>query len=177
MANFVYIAVSLDGFIATEDGGVDSLNEITNPGQSDYGFAEFMSSLDALVMGRKTFEKVLTFGVWPYEKPVFVLSNTLRSAPPELAGKAEIINGELASIIEQLKARGHKNLYIDGGVTIQSFLKQDLIDEMIITRVSILLGSGIPLFGHLQAAKKFSLLKTEKLGESLVTCHYRRCKA
>lgn len=125
-------------------------------------------------MGRKTFEQVLTFGAWPYEKPVFVLSHTLSHVPPELEGKAEIISGEVASVVELLNARGMQNLYIDGGATIQSFLQQDLIDEVIVTWVSIVLGSGVPLFGPLDAAMKFSLSKTEKIGESLVKCHYLR---
>ena len=81
MANYVYIATSLDGFIADKDGGLDWLMEIPNPDKSDYGFAEFMNTVDALLMGRKTFEIVVSFGQWPYTKPVFVLSNSLKEIP------------------------------------------------------------------------------------------------
>ena len=121
MANYVYIATSLDGFIATVDGGIDWLNEIPNPEQSDYGYAEFISGIDAIVMGRGTFEKVLTFGDWSYEKPVFVLSNSLEEVPEHLAGKVEIIRGEISEVVSLLNQRGYTNLYIDGGKVIQSF--------------------------------------------------------
>ena len=96
MTNYVYIATSLDGHIATSEGGLDWLNEVPNPEQSDYGFADFMSGIDAIVMGRNTFETVRSFGVWPYERPVFVLSENLPEIPAELAGKAELVGGERA---------------------------------------------------------------------------------
>ena len=90
MSNFVYIASSLDGFIASKDGGLDWLYEIPNPEGSDFGFAEFMCEIDAIVMGRKTFETILTFDTWPYNKPIFVLSNSLKSIQPGLSDKIEI---------------------------------------------------------------------------------------
>lgn len=174
MANYVYIAISLDGFIATPDGGLDWLMEIPNPEQSDYGFAEFMSKIDALVMGRNTFEKILTFDEWVYDKPVFVLSNSLSDVPDSVKGKAEIITGDVNSVVEQLNNRGYKELYIDGGKTIQSFLEADLIDHLIVTRVSLLLGDGIPLFEKLTKPMKFKHEKTEVLTEDLVQGHYVR---
>ena len=116
----------------------------------------------------------MSFGSWPYEKPVFVLSNTLTHVAPELEDKIEIMSGEAASIVERLNARGMQNLYVDGGATIQRFLQQDLIDELIVTWVSILLGSGVPLFGPLNASMEFSLAKTEKINDALVKCHYLR---
>ena len=176
MANYVYIATSLDGFIATRDGGVDWLSEIPNPEQSDYGFFEFMSGVDALVMGRNTFEKVLTFGEWSYNKLVFVLSNSLTDLPEKLIDKAEIIKGDLKSLMNQLKERGYNSLYIDGGKVIQSFLKEDLIDEIIITRVPILLGNGIPLFNHLKQSLQFTHIKTEIHNNTLVKSHYVRAR-
>ncbi|MHA3965083.1 MAG: dihydrofolate reductase family protein [Candidatus Thorarchaeota archaeon SMTZ1-45] len=176
MTNYIYIATSLDGFIATNEGGLDWLEDIPNPEKSDYGFAEFMSGIDALVMGRKTFEKVLTFESWPYDKPVFVLSKGRRKVPKELEGKAEIIQGDPKIVVEQLNKLGHQNLYIDGGITIQNFLEEDLIDEMIITKVPILLGEGIPLFDKLSKRLKFSHLKTEVLSNTLVKTHYIRKK-
>jgi dihydrofolate reductase len=174
MANYVYIATSIDGFIATGDGGIDWLNDIPNPDQSDYGWAEFISGIDAIVMGRNTFEKVLTFSDWPYDKPVFVLSNTLVCLPDTPAGKAEIVKGDLQELIKRLGEKGYSSLYIDGGKTIQSFLKEDLIDEMIITRVPILLGDGVPLFGKLSISIKFKHKGTEIYGGSLVKSHYTR---
>ncbi|MBI3125095.1 MAG: dihydrofolate reductase [Ignavibacteriales bacterium] len=174
MPNFVYIATSLDGFIAKKDGGIDWLLETPNPGGSDFGFSEFMKSVDAIVMGRNTFELVLTFSEWHYTKPVFVLSNTLQSVPNNVTDKAEILSGNPESIIKELNSRGYKNLYIDGGITIQKFLDQELIDELIITRIPILLGDGIPLFAGLTKEQKFEHLNTEVYNNSLVKSHYKR---
>jgi dihydrofolate reductase len=174
MTNSVYIATSLDGFIATTDGGLDWLTEIPNPNNEDYGYAEFMTRMDAIILGRVTFEKVLTFDHWPYEKPTFVLTNSLKSLPAGLNGKAEIINGELRELLGKIHARGYGNLYIDGGRTIQTFIAEDLIDEMIITQIPILLGSGIPLFGFLADSMWFSLQKTEIYGELVKSTYFRR---
>jgi dihydrofolate reductase len=172
----VFIATSLDGFIATRDGGVDWLDEIPNPEHSDFGYRDFMSGIDALVMGRNTFEKVLTLGDWPYDKPVFVLSKTLSDVPAEVAGKAEIVDDFPKSLTERLDQRGFLNLYVDGGKVIQSFLEDDLVDEMIITRVSVLLGDGIPLFGKLTKRLQFSHVKTETLNEILTQSTYTRVR-
>ena len=173
MTNYVYIATSLDGYIATEDGGIDWLTEFPNPGDSDYGFNEFMQRIDALVMGRNTYEKVLSFGLWPYTKKVFVLSNKLKEVPEELTDKVEIISGDIKAVTAHLNKRGFVNLYIDGGQTIQSFLKEGLIDEMIITRIPILLGLGIPLFGKLDKPVRFGVVETEILDDLLVKSHYK----
>jgi len=176
MAVYVYVATSLDGFIAAPDGGLDWLMEIPNPDQNDYGYAEFMSGIDAIVMGRNTFEMVLTFGSWPYNKPVFVLSNSLEDVPESLAGKAEVISGDVQAVVSQLKQRGFLNLYADGGRVIQSFLEADLVDEMIITRAPILLGDGIPLFGSLTKRLEFGHEKTEMLNETLSKSYYTRLR-
>jgi dihydrofolate reductase len=174
MPNYIYIATSLDGFIARKDGSIDWLLEIPNPEKSDFGFSDFIKTIDAFVMGRKTYETVLTFGAWPYNKPVFVLSNTLQSLPQNLSDKVEIIKGSPELVVDTLNAREYKNLYIDGGETIQSFLNVNLIDEMIITKVPIILGEGIPLFGELVKEQKFAHLKTEVLFNYLVKSHYKR---
>ena len=176
MTIFIYIAQSLDGFIAGKDGDLDWLNEIPNPDKDDFGFAEFISNIDAVVMGRNTFEKVQTFGVWPYTKPVYVISSSLKSLAQKYSGKAEILNLKPSEIVEKLNKIGMTNLYVDGGALIQSFLAKDLVDEMIITSVPVLLGDGIPLFGKLNHAKKFKHLKTEVLLNSLVKSHYIRKK-
>lgn len=172
MPNLVYIATSLDGYIAKKDGGIDWLLEIANPEESDFGFGEFMMNIDAVVMGRNTFEIVATFDIWPYTKPVFVLSSTLNSVPEKLIGKAEIIKGDPLSVVKELNSRNYFNLYIDGGKTIQDFLKHNLINEMIITQIPILLGDGIPLFGSLTSEQKFKLKNSKVLINSLVKNHY-----
>ncbi|NEP56956.1 MAG: dihydrofolate reductase [Symploca sp. SIO2G7] len=174
MTNYVYIATSLDGFIATSDGRLDWLEKIPNPEQSDYGYAEFINSIDAIVMGRNTFEKILTFDQWVYHKPVFILSNSLTKLPEHILGKAELIRGDLKKIITQLNQKGYKNLYIDGGRVIQSFLQEDLIDEMIITLIPILLGKGFPLFGKLEQHLQFRHETTEIYNNTLVKNHYVR---
>ena len=174
MTNYVYIATSLDGFIATENGGLDWLDDIPNPAQDDFGYAGFMSGIDAIVMGRNTFEKVLTFGDWPYDKPVFVLSNSLTEIPMSLYDEVEIVNGDLNELTERLNGEGYMDLYIDGGRTIQSFLQEDLIDEMIITRVPVVLGGGIPLFGDIGYRLHFRHRETKVYNNYLVKSHYIR---
>jgi dihydrofolate reductase len=176
MTNSVYVATSLDNYITSRGGGLEWLTEIPNPGQSDYGFAEFMSSIDAVVMGRNTFETVISFDSWPYPVPVFVLSASLKTLPGKVAGKVEIIHGEPRALVKRLNQRGYRNLYIDGGRTIQCFLQEDLIDEMIITRVPVLLGEGIPLFGNLENSLNFHLEKTEQLNDALVKSSYSRIR-
>jgi len=170
----VYIATSIDGFIATKDGGVDWLMEIENPNNDDFGFADFIEGVDALVMGRNTFEKVLTFGDWVYSKPVYVLSSTLKSIPESLYGKAFLIGGDIKDVLHTLENKGLTNLYIDGGKVIQSFLELDLIDEMTITRIPRVLGEGIPLFESMSNCIKFSHVKTEVLLDELVKTHYKK---
>ncbi|ACK64724.1 bifunctional deaminase-reductase domain protein [Rippkaea orientalis PCC 8801] len=174
MTNYVYIATSLDGFIATSNGGLEWLEELPNPEQSDYGYAEFMKSIDAIMMGRNTFEKVLTFAQWVYNKPVFILSNSLTKLPDDILDKAEIIKGDIKKLISQLNQKGYKNLYIDGGQVIQSFLQEDLIDEIIITRVPIILGKGVSLFGEREKPLKFRHQKTQIYNNILVKSHYIR---
>lgn len=177
MANIVFIATSLDGYIADKDGGVDWLHSIPNPENLDMGYADLIDRIDALVMGRKTFEKVCSLDCdWPYSKPVFVLSNSMQSIPAGYEGKAEPIKGSLSEVIEAIHQKGCNHLYTDGGVTVQNFLKENLIDEMIITVIPILLGGGIPLFGELPKPIAFEHVKTEVYLNALVQNHYRRKK-
>jgi len=174
MPNTVYIATSIDGYIAREDGSIDWLMELPNPDKSDYGFSIFLKRIDGIIIGRKSFETVVGFNEWPYPKPVFVLSNSLDKLPEGFSGKAEIVRGELQRIIESLRDKRINNLYIDGGKTIQSFLKEDLIDEMIITRIPILLGSGIPLFDKNNAELVFEHVETQVYNNMLVRTKYLR---
>ncbi|KEQ16737.1 dihydrofolate reductase family protein [Endozoicomonas numazuensis] len=175
MSNFVYIGTSLDGYIADSNGGLDWLQMVPNPHNEDLGMDEFMAGIDALVMGRNTFEAVCGFDVdWPYSKPVFVLSSTLKGIPVEYQDKAELVSGSLEEVVETLHRKGFNNLYIDGGKTVQSFLQADMIDEMIITRVPILLGDGIPLFGSLPEHMTFEHVSTKVLLDAMVQSHYQR---
>lgn len=174
MAIYIYIAQSLDGYIADKDGGVGWLNDIPNPSGSDFGFGEFMEGIDALVMGRNTFETVAGFGVWPYTKPVFVISSTLVNLPEEFKDKAFLLDLPPIEIINHLKMKGMEDLYIDGGSLIQSFLAEDLIDNMIITTVPVLLGGGIALFGDLDQSQNFELISSQVLTKTLVKNHYQK---
>lgn len=175
MPNRVFIACSLDGYIADRNGGIDWLNDIPNPDQIDMGYHAFMERTDALLMGRLTFEKVLSFGIdWPYDKPVFVWSSQLKSIPEELNEKVQLVSGTLATILFKIESKGYSQLYIDGGATIQAFLKADLIDELIITRIPVLLGGGIPLFGELPEMLSFSLVKSEVFLNQIVQDTYIR---
>jgi dihydrofolate reductase len=175
MANFVFIGTSLDGYISDKDGGLDFLHSIPNPEQDDLGYLNFMDSIDALLMGRKTYETVLGFGgQWPYNKPVYVLTNTLPSLPEDLQDKVELVSGSVRQVVEQINGRGLEHLYIDGGRLIQSFLQEDMMDEMIITQVPILLGGGTPLFRDLPVHLTFELVDTKVILNAMVQSHYKR---
>jgi dihydrofolate reductase len=141
----VFCGISVDGFLARPDHSLDFLSA----GEREpHGFEEFLGSVDVLVIGRKTFEVVLTFGKWFYgKKPVVVLSSRPLDFSSVKDGVVEQMSGEPSEIVTRLKARGFKHAYIDGGITIQRFLAAALIDRLIITRVPVLIGAGIPLFG------------------------------
>lgn len=174
MKTTVYIATSLDGFIARADGDIDWLTGIDNPPHEDYGYSEFYSGIDAIVTGRGTFEKVLTFPSWPYDKKVFVLSTTLKDPPSTLRDKASIVSMKPKELLGHLAGMGYSSLYVDGGKVIQSFLREDCIDDLIITKIPVLIGTGIPLFGDLDSDLHFTHLQTTAYPNGLVKSHYRR---
>lgn len=173
--NLVFIGASLDGYIADRNGGLNWLTAIPNPEQSDMGYTKFMAQVDALVMGRKTFETVCGFeGDWPYAKPIFIVSRTLDTVAEEYRDKAELVKGSLVQILEKIHNKGYHRLYIDGGVTIQNFLKEDLIDEITITTIPIVLGGGSALFSILPKELEFTLVESKIFLNQLVQSHYRR---
>ena len=173
--NSIFIATSIDGFIADKNGGLDWLHSIPNPENNDMGYVEFTSRIDALVMGRKTFETVIGFDVpWPYSKPVFVLSNKLKEMPESHKDQAILVKGTPSEILEQIHAKGYERLYIDGGTTIRHFLRTDLIDEMILTTIPILLGGGSSLFAELPNELKFELVGTKTFLDQITQNHYIR---
>ncbi len=177
MSNIVFIATSLDGFIAGKNNEIDWLESVPNPDNLDMGYSKHMENIDALIMGRNTLELVLSMDCeWPYSKHVFLLSNTLKEVPEELKGKVSLVAGDLAFLVQNLKNEGYSNLYIDGDLTIQSFLKQDLIDDMIITTIPILLGGGIPLFGQLDKQLEFRCTHSEVFSNGISQNHFKRFK-
>lgn len=165
----VFIGTSLDGFIARANGDLDFLP----PGGGEpHGYEEFMTTVDALVIGRKTFETVLTFDEWPYgEKPVVVLST--RPLPPAPIGAVvQRMSGDPVEIASQLAARGIRHIYVDGGITIQRFLQTGLIQRLIITRVPVLIGAGIPLFGAVPCDIVLTHVGTRQYASGLVQSEY-----
>jgi dihydrofolate reductase len=166
----VFVGTSLDGFIARTNGDLDWLPE---DGGEPHGYDEFIASVDALVIGRKTFEKVLTFGAWPYaEKRVVVLSSGPIDLSAARGGVVEQMGGPPTEIVSRLAARGMQHLYVDGGITIQRFLQAGLIHRLIITRVPVLIGEGVPLFGTLQRDIRLRHVATRQYPSGLVTSEY-----
>ncbi|MEM8768274.1 MAG: dihydrofolate reductase family protein [Pseudomonadota bacterium] len=170
----VYIAASIDGYIADSDGGVEWLDCVPTPEGDDLGFFDFMAGIDALVMGRLSYETVLGFGQWFYNRPVYVWSSREIEIPPELKDKVFPVGGTVAEVCDTLGRDGHASLYIDGGLTVQSFLAEDAVDELIITRIPMVLGGGVPLFGGLEAPLRFRHVGTEVLAGELVKSRYLR---
>ena len=143
----VFIATSLDGFIARPDGGLDWLEQANAAGE-DHGYEAFVAGIDGLVMGRATFEVALGFTPWPYDKPIIVLSATLEETgiPARLRDQVSIARS-VAEARADAARRGWRRAYVDGGATIRSFLRAGAIADMVITRIPVLLRSGLPLFG------------------------------
>lgn len=139
------------------------------------GYAQFINNIDALVMGRTTFETVCGFGIeWPYSKPVFVLSTTLKKIPEIYKEKVFLLKGTLTEILNAIHNKGHHRLYIDGGTTIRNFLKEDLIDEMTLTTIPVLLGGGSSLFGETEKHLQFNLIETKTYLNQVTQTHYKR---
>lgn len=164
----VFVGTSVDGFMARLD---DTLDFLPPGGGEPHGYEEFVATVDSI--GRKTYEVVLAFDAWPYgDKPVFVLSSKpLREAP---AGAiVERMSGEAKDIASQLAARGFKHPYIDGGNTIQQFLRAGLIQRLVVTRVPVLIGTGVALFGPLDRDIRLTHVATKTYASGLVQSEYR----
>jgi dihydrofolate reductase len=149
----VYIATSLDGFIARNDGALDWLDEanVTVPEGEDLGFHAFMDSVDTLIMGRKTYEKVLSLGEWGYGMtPVVVLSRNSISFPPSIPNTVTHSSEAPRDLLQRLSDERVEHVYVDGGITIQGFLSEGLVDEITVTVIPVILGGGIPLFGSME---------------------------
>ena len=167
----VFVGTSLDGFLARPDGSFDFLP--ADGGGEAGGFMEFFATVDALVMGRNTFDVVGAMKEWPYgEKHLVVLSHRpldLSNAPD---GKAERMDGTPADVVKRLAARGLHRLYVDGGLTIQSFLRAGLVDRITVTTVPVLIGQGIPLFGSLPRDVKLRHVGTRTIPGGMVQSVY-----
>lgn len=166
----VFVGVSVDGFIARKDGAIDWLPENPEP----HGYEEFFASVDALVMGRNTFDVVLGFGgEWPYgTKPVFVLTHRPIDRTKIGNGVVETVSGEPEQIVKALGERGFSHLYVDGGETVQAFLRAGLITRMVVTCVPVLIGEGIPLFRSLPRDVRLRHVATRSFPSGLVQSEY-----
>jgi len=172
----VFVGISLDGFIARTNGDLDWLMGEGGGNSAEFGYNEFIADIDAVVMGRGTFEKVLTFDKWYYgNKRVVVLSHrTLDLSVAESRGAAvELMAGSPAEIISRLDKAGFRRLYVDGGITIQRFLREGLIQRVIISRLPVLIGEGIPLFGSLRSDVRLRHIATRTYPGGMVQSEYR----
>ncbi len=170
----VFIATSLDGFVARKAGELDWLMKQETEGE-DHGYDAFMASVDGLVMGRGSFQTVLTFEEWPYEKPVVVMSQTLSQddVPEAFADRVTLTRLDPAGVMKMLEGQGWSRVYVDGGKVVQSFLREGLIADMALTRIPILIGDGISLFGALDRDVDCEHLDTRTFPSGLVTSRYR----
>ena len=178
----VFIATSADGYIASEDGGVEWLETAGNANvdmdeQADMGFASYIADVDCMIMGRKCMEKISSFNLtseqWPYgDRRILVLSNTLTEVPDNLKGKVELYSGEIPALISQLENKGYRHAYIDGGVTITYFINLKLINEMTITQAPILLGKGKPLFGKIEKQIKLENAQAKVYTNDFIQIRY-----
>jgi dihydrofolate reductase len=167
----VFVGTSVDGFIARQNGEFDFLPA---DGGEPHGYDEFIATVDAIVMGRKTFETVLGFEAWPYgDKRVVVLSGQPVDLTAARGGVVEQMSGPPAEIVSRLAASGVNHIYVDGGITIQRFLRAGVIDRLVITRVPVLIGDGIPLFGSLPHDIRLSHIATRQFPSGLVQSEYQ----
>jgi dihydrofolate reductase len=173
----VFIATSLDGYIARADGRIDWLLQAQAgiPAGEDCGYQAFMDTVDVLVMGRKTYEQALAFDPWPYAgKRVVVLSRRGVAVPASLQGEVTVTAEAPATLHARLAAEGARRLYVDGGETIRAFLQAGVIDDLILTTIPVLLGSGRPLFGPLPADLPLQHVRTRSWPFGLVQSEYCR---
>ena len=170
MKTSVFVGASVDGFIARTNGAFDFLSG--GGGERDNGYEEFFATVDALVIGRNTYDVVLPFPTWPYgSKPVFVLS-TRDLGPAPSGSVVERISAAPAEVFSLLEARGFQHVYVDGGFTIQAFLRSGLINRLVITRVPVLIGTGISLFGPVDADIRLEHVRTRQLSGGAVQSEY-----
>ena len=171
MTASVFVGVSVDGFMARINGDIDWLPA---GGGEPHGYDEFIATVDAIVLGRNSFEKVLTFGVWPYgDKRVVILSSRPVDLSAAKGGVVEQMSGSPSEVVSQLAASGAHHLYIDGGITIQRFLRAGLIQRLVVTRVPVLIGEGIPLFGALPHDIRLRHVATRHYPSGLVQSEYQ----
>lgn len=170
----VFIAVSLDGYIARENHDIGWLTEL-DTGDEDHGYEAFDASIDGLVMGSGSYRKVLTFEEWPYRKPVVVMSHSLEPGdiPENLRTMVSVTTSSPMELMRSLDQKGWSRVYVDGGHVIQSFLRSGLIEDLVITTIPVLIGSGLRLFGELEKDLRLDLVESKAFASGLVQTRYR----
>ncbi len=168
----VFIATSLDGFIARPDGSIDWLLQRDSAGE-DHGYAAFIADKERIVMGRGSYEKVLSFDPWPYDRPVLVMSRRPTDIPPRLQGRVSVCALSPRQMMAELHAQGVARIYLDGGQLVQSFLREGLVTDLVITTVPVLLGQGRPLFGPLPGDLPLQLVSCRSFASGMVQSTYR----
>lgn len=167
----VFIGLSLDGYIAGDGGSLDFLNLYSDPGE-DYGYAKFMESVDCLLMGRKTFEVIASFPEWPYQKKVFVITSNTNSLKEPHLQQVEPISGSPKDVVKYLKEKGYTHIYLDGGITISHFLKDNLVTDMTLSFLPHILGAGVQLFQAGLGEKKLQLQSSRAYPSGIVKNEY-----
>lgn len=171
----VFIATSLDGFIARDNGDIDWLINAPNPEKDDFGYGKFMESIDVIVMGSGTFQTVESFDTWPYVgKKTIVLSRTQKKSNKFQEEDIEFSQATTLQIVTCLRERSFTNAYVDGGKLIQSFLREGCIDQITLTKIPILIGQGRPLFGEIKKDIFFRHLETKTFSNGFVQSRYER---
>lgn len=166
----LFIAMSLDGYIAKPDGDISFLSLVEKEGE-DYGYAKYIETVDTVILGRKTYDKILSMGFGlPYgDRNIIVLTRN----PHPVTDKVTFYSGSLSGLISKLKSQAGLNIYCDGGSeTIYQLLQEDLIDEITVSIIPVLLGEGIPLFEKGFQEKNLQLVSTESFPKGLVQLHY-----
>ena len=168
----LYIATSLDGFIARENGSIDWLTKYENNPETDYGYSEFYASIGKVLMGRKTYEQVLGFGEWPYrEKKSYVF--TRQKEPIRRENNVEFVSEDIGEFVRQLKRNTEEDIWLVGGSQIiKVFFEENLVQDLIVFVVPIILGSGIPLFDHIGKEIGFRTGRVERYENGLVKLEY-----
>ena len=174
LTGHIYMATSLDGFVARNDHSLDWLMKQKTEGE-DLGFDDFMASVDGLIMGSGSFKTVLAFESWPYQKPVIVMSHSLveEDIPVELKDKVRLTQLSPQELMLSLEKEGWRRAYVDGGKLVQSFIRSGLIQDMTITFIPILIGEGVRLFGPVDNDIDLELIKSESFGSGLVQNYYK----
>ncbi|PXV61111.1 dihydrofolate reductase [Dysgonomonas alginatilytica] len=172
----LYIASSIDGYIASLDGDLDWLTEFPNPQQLDYGYKDFFESIDTVIMGGKTYRDILAMDVvWPYkDKETYIVT---RHAGSKTEPNIHFLNENIIETISELKSKQGKDIWlVGGGELVSMFLNSDIIDNMIITYIPIILGDGIPLFPKMKKESQWQLLNSQSYNNGVLCIDYQKIK-